>query len=69
VAIVDFGRAIAERWAALFADLTRTGRSIPWNDMAVAATALHLDFGVLIGRADETHFRAVPGLRVEVLRP
>jgi predicted nucleic acid-binding protein len=69
VAIVDFGRAIAERWAALFADLTRAGRSIPSNDMAVAATALHLDFGVLIGPADEAHFRAVPGLRVEVLRP
>jgi predicted nucleic acid-binding protein len=69
VAIIDFGRAIAERWAALFAELTRSGRSIPSSDMAVAATGLHLSFGVLVGPADETHFRAVPGLRVEVLRP
>jgi tRNA(fMet)-specific endonuclease VapC len=69
VEIVDFGPAIAQRWAALFADLTRSGRSIPSNDMAVAATALHLGFGVLVGPTDEGHFRAVPRLRVEVLRP
>lgn len=69
VEIVDFGPAIAERWAALFAELTRSGRSIPSNDMAVAATALHLGYGVLVGPLDEAHFRAVPGLRVEVLRP
>lgn len=69
VGIVDFGPAIAERWAALFADLTRSGRSIPSNDMAVAATALYLGFGVLIGPSDESHFRSVEGLRVEVLRP
>ena len=42
---------------------------IPSNDMAVAATALHLDYGVLAGPMDEAHFRTVPGLRVEVLRP
>lgn len=69
VDVVDFGPAIAERWAALFADLTRAGRMIPSNDMAVAATALHLDYGVLAGPTDEGHFRSVPGLRVEVLRP
>jgi hypothetical protein len=33
----------------------------------VAATAFHLGFGVLVGPRDEEHFRAVPGLRVEVL--
>ncbi|HET7585172.1 MAG TPA: PIN domain-containing protein [Gemmatimonadaceae bacterium] len=68
VDVVDFGAAIAERWAGLFADLVRRGRSIPSNDMAVAATALHLGFGVLVGPTDEHHFRAVPKLRVEVLR-
>lgn len=67
--IVDFGPAIAERWAAVFADLSRSGRTIPSNDMAVAATALHLGFGVLVGPTDENHFRSIPGLRVEVLRP
>jgi predicted nucleic acid-binding protein len=69
VEIVDFGPAIAERWASLFALLTRSGRLIPSNDMAVAATALHLDYGVLVGPPDEGHFRSVPDLRVEVLRP
>jgi len=33
----------------------------------VAATALHLNFGVLVGPRDEAHFREVPGLRVELL--
>ena len=69
VEIIDFSPAVAERCAALFADLTSSGRSIPSNDMAVAATALHLGFGVLVGPTDEGHFRTVPGLRVEVLRP
>ena len=67
VPLVDFGLAIAERWAELFAALTRKGRLIPSNDLAVAATALHLDFGVLVGPRDEAHFRSVPGLRVQVL--
>ena len=33
----------------------------------VAATALHLGFGVLVGPRDEAHFRVVPRLRVETL--
>lgn len=55
--------------ARLVATLTRRGRLIPANDLAVAATALDLDFGVLVGPADEAHFRSVPGLRVERLAP
>ena len=39
VPIVDFGPEIAERWADLFALLSREGRLIPANDLAVAATA------------------------------
>lgn len=65
--IVDFGAEIAEAWADLFALLTRRGRMIPANDLAVAATARHLAYGVLVGPAGEKHFRQVPGLRVEVL--
>jgi predicted nucleic acid-binding protein len=68
VPVVDFGLAIAERWAQLFGALSRRGRLIPANDLAVAATALHLGFGVAVGPADEAHFRVVPDLRVEVLR-
>jgi predicted nucleic acid-binding protein len=67
VPIVDFGRQIAERCAGLFVVLSRTGRLIPANDLAVAATALHLEFGVLVGSRDEEHFRAVPGLLVQPL--
>ena len=67
IPIIEFGRNLASHWADLFATLTRLGTPIPANDLAVAATALHLDFGVLVGPRDEQHFRAVPGLRVEVL--
>ena len=67
VPIVEFGADTASRWARLFAALHRAGRLIPSNDLTVAATALHLGFGVLVGPGDEAHFRRVPELRVEVL--
>lgn len=67
VAVVPFDRYVAERWADLFADLRKNGTVIPSNDLCVAATALHLDFGVLVGPRDEEHFRRIPELRVEVL--
>lgn len=65
--VVDFDRAIAERWADLFAELSRVGKMIPANDLAVAATALHLDYAVLIGPGDEEHFRRITTLRCQVL--
>jgi len=65
--VVEFGAEIAERWARLYAILSRQGRLIPSNDLSVAATALHLGFGVLVGPRDEAHFRQVPELRVERL--
>jgi tRNA(fMet)-specific endonuclease VapC len=65
--VVEFGPAVAERWADLYARLSRDGQLIPANDLAVAATALELGFGVLVGPHDEAHFRQVPGLRVVVL--
>lgn len=67
VALVEFGKEIAERWADLFAQLSRRGELIPANDLAVAATALHLGFGVLVGGNDEQHFRRVQELRVLAL--
>ncbi len=67
IPVVDFGRGAAERWAELFASQRRSGRPLPANDMAVAATALELGFGVLVGPKDERHFRAVGGLRVETV--
>ena len=67
IPIVEFDAAIAEVWAKLFAVLSRRGQLIPANDLAVAATAQHLGFGVLVGPSDEHHFRRVSGLRVETL--
>jgi predicted nucleic acid-binding protein len=69
IPIVEFGASAAERWSNLYARLSRKGQLIPANDLAVAATALDLAYGVLVGPADEPRFRAVPGLRVVVLRP
>ena len=69
VPIVEFDAAIAEEWAKLFAVLHKQGQLITSNDLAVAATAQHLGFGVLVGPSDEHHFRRVSGLRVETLRP
>lgn len=68
VPVVDFDSEIAEEWARLFANLSRQGRMIPSNDLAVAATARRLQFGVLVGPSDEKHFKMVDGLRVETLR-
>jgi predicted nucleic acid-binding protein len=65
--VVDFDRAIARRWADLFAELSAKGTPIPANDLAVAATALHLEFAVLIGPQDEERFRRVDGLQCRVL--
>lgn len=65
--IEDFTPVTAEHYADIFAELSRSGKLIPQNDIAVAATARTLGFGVLVGPADETHFRAVSGLDVQVL--
>jgi len=67
VPLAQFDAETAEVWGKMFAELTRLGRLIPSNDLTVAATAKRLDYGVLVGKADERHFRNVPGLRVEVL--
>ena len=67
VPVVDFDVAIAAQWARLFEVLSKSGRLIPSNDLAVAATAEHLGFGVLAGPSDEKHFRSIEGLRVEIL--
>lgn len=67
VPLVEFGAEVAEHWAELFATLSRQGRLIPANALAVTATARHVGFGVLVGARDEAHFRQVPQLRVERL--
>ena len=59
--------AIAEHHADIYVGLRRSGKTIPQNDLIVAATARHFGYGVLVGPNDESHFRQVSGLRVEVL--
>lgn len=65
--IEDFTDVVAEHYADIFAELLRNGTLIPQNDIAVAATARRLKFGVLVGPKDEAHFRRVSGLDVQVL--
>lgn len=65
--VVEFDQAIAARWADIFTLLSRRGRMIPSNDLAVAATARHLDYAVLVGPAGERHFREIPDLLVQPL--
>lgn len=67
VDVVPFTAEIATEWALLFALLSKRGQMIPANDLAVAATARHLGFGVLVGASDERHFRQVPKLTVRTL--
>jgi len=67
--VIEFGAEIAECWADHFAALERQGKRIPANDLAVAATASYLGFGVLVGPEDEEHFRRVERLDVVVLKP
>lgn len=66
VPLVPFGAGAAERWGDLFAGLHRAGALIPANDLAVAATAVDLGFGVLVGPGGEEHFGRIPELRVEM---
>lgn len=64
VPVIEFDRAMAERWADLFAESTRTGNMVPANDLAVAATAVHLGYGVLLGPKGDAHFERIPGLTI-----
>lgn len=66
--IEPFTAEVAEHYADIFAELTQAGGMIPQNDIAVAATARCMQFGVLVGPDDEVHFNRVSELRVEVLR-
>jgi predicted nucleic acid-binding protein len=65
--VQDFTPLVAVHYADIFSELSKNGGLIPQNDITVAATARHLEFGVLVGPSDEAHFRRVPGLKVQVL--
>lgn len=65
--IQPFTEDIAEHYADIFYELNAAGTPIPQNDIAVAATARAIGFGVLVGPSDESHFRRVHALRVVAL--
>ena len=67
LSIEAFSAEIAEHYADIFAELMLSGQMIPQNDIAVAATARAVGFGVLAGPQNEKHFRRVPGLTTRVL--
>ena len=62
-----FSPEAAEIYADLYIELRSKGQLIPQNDLQIAAIALSVDFGVLVGQQDEKHFRTINGLRVETL--
>jgi predicted nucleic acid-binding protein len=64
--VEPFTDIVAEYYADLYAALLKLGTPIPQNDIAVAATAKSLGFGVWVGLKDEAHFRKVPGLELRV---
>jgi tRNA(fMet)-specific endonuclease VapC len=66
--IEPFSPHLAEHYADIYSELSAAGTMIPQNDIAVAATARAIGFGVLVGPRDEQHFRHVRDLRVQVLR-
>lgn len=68
VMVIPFSEEIARTYARTYATLSKKGRPIPSNDLAVAATALHHGHELLVGENDEAHFRSVPGLKVRVLK-
>lgn len=68
VPIEPFTPEIAEHYADIFFELAGAGLAIPQNDLAVAATARALGFGVLVGASGEAHFWKISNLRVVRLR-
>lgn len=67
IPVIDFNGSIGRHSARALAKVRRSGEPIPANDLAVAATALHLGFPVLAGPSGEAHFRRVAGLVAEQL--
>ena len=66
VGTLEFTEAVAETWARLFAHLQRQGTPIPSNDLQVAAIAAFHRYTILVGPADEAHFRRIPDLDIRV---
>lgn len=62
IAVEPLTDAIADLAARLGAEQASLGKTVPFADLMIGATAISLDFG--IGTTNERHFRLIPGLRV-----
>lgn len=65
--IEPFTATTAEHYADIYAELSAQGALIPRNDIAVAAVARGLQFGILVGPGDEAHFRRVEDVPIRVI--
>jgi predicted nucleic acid-binding protein len=62
IPVEPFTREMAQLAAKLDAEARQTGRTIPFPDLLIGATALH--FGYAIGTRNLRHFQMVPNLAV-----
>ena len=62
VPVYSFNAARAELAGRIDAEQRARGIHIPFADLLIGATALHLNFAILT--ANERHFRLIPNLRV-----
>lgn len=68
IGVEPFTVETAEHHADISPEFVASGNMIPQNDIAEAAVAGCLIFGVFVGPKDEEHFQRIAGLDVKVLR-
>ena len=61
--VLPFDAAVAETFARLFADLSRSGTPKPALDLQIAATAKH--HGLIVATLNARDFTGIPGVAVE----
>ena len=62
IPVEAFTRAMAQLAAKIDAETRQLGRTIPFADLLIGATALH--FGYAVGTRKLRHFRMVPNLAI-----
>ena len=62
IPVEPFTRAMAQLAAKIDAEARQLGRTIPFADLLIGATALH--FGYAVGTRNVRHFQMVPNLAV-----
>jgi len=62
IPVEAFTRAMAQLAAKIDAETRQLGRTIPFADLLIGATALH--FGYAVGTRNLRHFRMVPNLAI-----